>query len=133
MAHKSADNDHFGWKLSRDCIRDTLMMKREHMLSRTGLGRVLYTTSIRALRETQLSPYEEPMTAGRYLAKQTLKRMPHDVVIVVRGGLIEEVRSNNPFLSVYIADYDSNDPDRDIADLEEAEERGTMPDMHIVY
>jgi hypothetical protein len=34
---------------------------------------------------------------------------------------------------VYIADYDSDDPDRDTTDLEEAEERGTMPDMSIVY
>ena len=133
MAHKPADKTHYGWKLSRACIRDTLMMKREHLLTRSGLGRALYSSNIRALRETQLAPYEETMTAGRYLAKQTLKRMPHDVVIVVRRGFVEEVRSNNPFLSVYIADYDSDDPDRDTTDLEEAEERGTMPDMHIIY
>ena len=133
MEKKPVSKRHYGWCLSRACIRDTLMMKRDHLLKTAGLGRELYAANIMALRETQLAPYEETMTAGRYLARQTLKRMPHDVVIVVRGGLVEEVRSNNPFLSVFIADYDSDDPSRDTTDLEEAEERGSMPDMSVVY
>lgn len=126
------DHD-FGWNLSRACIRDTMMMKRERLLKKSGLGRVLYSCNIRALRATRLAPYQEPMTAGRYLAKQELKRMPHDVVIVVRGGCVREVRSNNPFLSVYIADYDGSGLDCDLLERAEAEERGSMPDMHVVY
>lgn len=117
-----------GWELSRNCIRDTMMMKRENLLTKSGLGRALYNANMRLLRETQLAPHKETMTAGRYLDKQKLKRTPHDVVIIVRDGHVVQVRSNNPFMSVYIADYDNDD-----SELEEAEERGIMSDMHIVY
>lgn len=52
----------------------------------------------------------------------------------IRGGLIQEVRSTNPYTTVYIADYDAGheDPDEE-ARLCDAEERGNQPDMHVVY
>ena len=63
---------------------------------------------------------------------QTSKRSAPEIVIVVRGGLVQEVRSTNPHTTVHIADYDLDDPDG-IAVTEEAEERGTHSDMHVVY
>ena len=55
-----------------------------------------------------------------------------DIVIIVRGGMVQEVRSNNPLTTVYIADYDLDSVDEN-AITEEAERRGMLSDMHIVY
>ena len=52
--------NHFGWKLSRDCIRDTLLTKRLGALKEAvGFAKSLYDLNIRALRETQLAPQHE--------------------------------------------------------------------------
>ena len=72
------------------------------------------------------------MLPNRYLEKQRLKRVAPDIVITVRGGLVQEVRSTNPFTTVYIADYDLDSPDENAA-TEDAEERGNWSDMHTVY
>lgn len=119
--------------LSRACIRDTLMMKRECPERMTGLALGLYNLNVQMLRHGQLAPHMETrMIPNRYLDMQTSKRSAPEIVIVVRGGLVQEVRSTNPYTTVHIADYDLDDPDG-IAVTEDAEERGTRSDMHIVY
>ena len=57
---------------------------------------------------------------------------PADVVIYVRGGIVQEVRSNDPYLAVTVVDYDETDADR-LEDLEEAEKVGEQDGMRVVY
>lgn len=119
--------------LSRECIRDTLLLKRLCPEKMTGLALGLYSLNVQTLRRGQLAPHvETKMIPRRYLDLQVQKRSASGIVIVIRGGLVQEVRSTNPFTTVYIADYDLDGPE-EIAATEEAEERGTRPDMHIVY
>ena len=59
-------------------------------------------------------------------------RAAPEIVIVVRGGHVEEVRSTNPYTRVYIADYDDGREDQ-LEKLYDAEERGSAPDMHVIY
>lgn len=128
------NTEHPGWLLSRGCIRDTMLAKRSGVLYKVdGLLTACYDINIRALRDTQLAPYQEVMREGRYREKFLLKKIAADVVIVVRGGMVEEVRANNPYTRVWIADYDDNGSDEDADSLEEAEERGIASDMHVVY
>ena len=128
------NKEHPGWQLSRDCIRDTMLAKRSGALNdTTALINSLYAINIRALRDTQLAPYQEVMREGRYLEECLMRKAPSDVVIVIRGGMVEEVRSNNPYTSVWIADYDDNGSGSHTDELEDAEERGNAPDMHVVY
>ena len=131
---RQANPDHPGWRLSRNCIRDTLLAKREGALKADGRFEALYRMSIRSLRDTQLAPHQCPWRKNRILDMLTLKRAAPEVVIVVRRGLIEEVRASNPYVKVLVADYDldRDDPDQD-ALICDAEERAAMPDMHIVY
>lgn len=121
-----------GFNLSRECIRDTLQSKRDGSYKQSGLALALYNANIRALRATQLAPYSEVMRAGRYMQTLLMKRTAPEIVIVIRGGLVQEVRSTNPFTSVTIANYDRNDSAYQDT-LEEAEERAAQHDMHIVY
>ena len=119
--------------LSRNCIRDTLLMKRLCPEKMVGLALSLYNLNVQTLRRGQLAPHvETKMLPGRYLEKQRLKRVAPDIVITVRGGLVQEVRSSNPYTTVYIADYDLDSPEENAA-TEDAEERGNWPDMHVVY
>ena len=119
--------------LSRECIRDTLMMKRACPEKMTGLALGLYNLNVQTLRHDQLAPHvETKMIPRRYLDMLTQKRSASDIVIVIRGGLVQEVRSTNPYTTVYIADYDLDGPE-EIAATEEAEERGTRLDMRVVY
>ena len=119
--------------LSRECIRDTLLMKRLCPEKMVGLALSLYNLNVQMLRRGQLAPHvETKMLSGHYLEKQRLKRAAPDIVITVRGGLVQEVRSSNPYTTVYIADYDLDSPEENAA-TEDAEERGNWPDMHIVY
>lgn len=121
--------------VSRECIRDTLMVKRRFGKAVPHDIRPLYNLGVQNLRCGQLAPYvETKLTANRYLEKYNLKRVAPEIIIVVRGGMVEEVRSTNRYTSVLVADYDRDhdDPDQDEL-LCEAEERGNQPDMHIVY
>ena len=119
--------------LSRNCIRDTLLMKRLCPEKMVGLALSLYNLNVQTLRRGQLAPHvETKMLPGRYLEKQRLKHVAPDIVITVRGGLVQEVRSSNPYTTVYIADYDLDSPEENAA-TEDAEERGNWPDMHVVY
>ena len=72
------------------------------------------------------------MRPHRYLDLQAQKRNAPDIVITVRGGLVQEVRSTNSYTTIYVADYDMDSPD-EIAAAAEARERAMLPDMHIVY
>lgn len=121
--------------VSRECIRDTILAKRECGKTMNGLTRQIYNIGIRNLRSGQLSPYvEKKMRANRYLDMQTSKRAAPAIVVVIRGGLVQEVRSTNPYTTVYIADYDADheDPEEE-ARLCDAEERGIQSDMSVVY
>lgn len=121
-------------ELSRACIRDTLMLKRDHLLQQSQLGYALYTANIRTLRSSQLAPYRSPWNTNRIGNMQKIKRAAPDIVIILRGGLVQEVRASNPYTRVYLADYDidHDDPTEEAA-LCEAEERGCEADMHVVY
>ena len=119
--------------LSRECIGDTLLLKRLCPDKMTGLALALYNLNIQTLRRGQLAPYvETKMLPNRFLDIQAQKRAAPDIVITVRGGMVQEVRSTNPYTTVYIADYDTDSPDENAA-TEDAEERGMWSDMHIVY
>lgn len=119
--------------LSRACIQDTLLMKRLCPEKMEGLALALYKLNVQTLRRGQLAPHvETKMLPNRYLDKQKLKRAAPDIVITVSGGMVQEVRSTNPYTTVYIADYDVDSPEENAA-TEDAEERGNWSDMHIVY
>ena len=120
-------------EMSRECIRDTLLMKRECREQMVGLALGLYNLNVQELRRGQLAPHvERKMLPNRFLDMQKQKRAAPDIVIVVRGGMVQGVRSTNPFTTVYIADYDLDSPEENAA-TEDAEERGMWPDMHDVY
>ncbi len=121
--------------LSRECIRDTLMYKRDKaQWKQSGLARSLYVRNIRMLRAGQLAPQTDSLQADRYGKRLALKQAAADIVIVVRGGLVQSVRSTNPFTRVYVADYDGehDSPDEE-AMLNDAEERGNASDMYTVF
>ena len=119
--------------LSRECIRDTMLLKRQCPEKMEGLALSLYNLNIQELRRGQLAPHvETKMLSNRFLDMQAQKRAAPDLVITVRGGLVQEVRSTNPYTTVYIADYDLDSPEENAA-TEDAEERGNWSDMHIVY
>lgn len=119
--------------LSRECIRDTYLAKRQTHGKLDGLILGVYNQNMRILREGQLRPYtERKMLPNRFLARQFRKRYPADVVIYVRGGLVQEVRSNDPYLDVTVVDYDETDADR-LEDLGEAEKVGEQDGMRVVY
>ena len=64
-----------GWKLSRECIHDTLLAKRSGALRGcNGFMRGLYNLSITRLRETQLAPFTDDAQPGRYLELYRQKR-----------------------------------------------------------
>ena len=119
--------------ISRECIRDTLLLKRQFGKNIPGPYRAIYTLGVQNLRRGQLAPHaEQKMRAGRFLDRQNRMRAAPEIVIAVRGGRVEEVRSTNPYTIVYIADYDDDREDQ-LEKLYDAEERGNAPDMHIVY
>lgn len=124
-------------QFSRQCIHDTLMYKRDRRQWNhpNGLIRVIYNHGVQLLRSGQLAPYtEEKMRVNRILDLQTLKRAAPEIVVTIRGGLVQEVRSTNPYMRVWIADYDIDHEDEaEEQRLSDAEERGQEPDMHVVY
>ena len=118
-------------ELSRECIRDTLMYKRDPAQWRNGDFRALYSYSIQRLRSGQLAPHrEQKMLPGRFLKMQTEKRAAAEIIIVVRGGHVDAVLSSNPYTNVMIADYGDDNMERK---LDEAEERAAQPGMKSVY
>lgn len=134
-ANSFACSTHPGWKLSRDCIQDAYIAKRTGVFDEGGLASKLCSLILHQLRETQLAPHqEEKMVVGRYLKKQQEKWHAPDVVVVLRGGLIQSVYSSNPFTQVFVADYDLHDPDDDEYEARKsAEDRVAKGDMHEVY
>ena len=119
--------------VSRESIRDTLLLKRHFGKHIPGFYRSIYNLGIQNLRRGQLAPHiEKKMLAGRFLDRQNLMRAAPEIVIVVRGGRVDEVRSTNPYTRVYIADYDEDREDQ-LEKLYDAEERGSASDMHVIY
>lgn len=121
--------------LSRACIQDTLLAKRQGIAAQKGLVRILYDFNISTLRRGQLAPHvETAMRANRFLEKQAIKNAAPTIVVVIRGGLVQEVRSTNPYTQLFIADYDTDGCDASqLQQLKDAAERGNQPDMHVVY
>ena len=119
--------------MSRACIRDTMLMKRLCRDQMKGIALELYIFNMQELRHGQLAPHvETKMLPNRFLEMQKLKRAAPEIVVVLRDGLIQQVLSTNRFAKVYIADYDVSS-DEEYERTEEAEERGSMSDMHMVY
>lgn len=119
--------------VSRECIRDTLLLKRNLGKHIPALYRSIYNLGVQNLRRGQLAPHvEKKMLTGRFLDRQNIIRTAPEIVIAVRNGRVEEVRSTNPYTHVYIADYD-NDREDQLDKLYDAEERGSVSDMHVIY
>lgn len=130
-----ACNTHPGWKLSRDCIQDAFIAKQTGVFNEGGLAAKLCALILHQLRETQLAPHRESrMVPERYLQKQREKRQAPDIVVVLRGGMVQAVHSTNPYTQIYIADYDIHEDDTAGYELcEVAEDRVAKGDMHEVY
>ena len=117
--------------LSRECIHDTLMYKRNPDQWNDHRFRALYRTTVQRLRAGQLAPHtERKMLSGRYLKMQLDKRAASEIIVVIRGGHVDAVLSTNLYTKVMIAD--NGDPDAE-CELDEAEERAAQPDMKYVY
>lgn len=117
--------------LSRECIHDTLMYKRDPDQWKDDRFRALYNTTIQRLRSNQLAPHVEPrIMAGRYLKMQLDKRAASEIIVVIRCGHVDAVLSTNPYTKVMIADYSDREMERE---LDDAEERAAQPDMKYVY
>ena len=117
--------------LSRECIRDTLMYKRDPAQWKDHRFRTLYSNTMQRLRVGQLAPHvEQRMQTGRYLNMQLDKRAASEIIIVIHHGHVDAVLSTNPYTKIMIAD--NGDPDAE-CELDEAEERAAQPDMKYVY
>lgn len=114
--------------LSRSCIRDTLLAKKNDAYRSSSLALSLYVANIRLLRCTHLAPCKESAQPLRYLRLAKQKKAAPELVIVLRGGQIEKVQSTNPFVKAYIADYDHPSDS-----LDEAEEIAARLHMHTIY
>ena len=114
-------------ELSRECIRDTLLAKRVYGKRINRMIGPLYNHTIARLRQEQLAPYiEKAMHTDRILEMLYAKRHAPEVLIVVRGGMIAEVRSTNPFTAVLIDDQSE-------CGLGTAQESAATPGMYKVY
>ena len=117
--------------LSRECIRDTLMYKRDRSQWNDSRFRTLYRATIQRLRTGQLAPYiEQKMLSRRYLKMQLDKRAASEIIVVTRDGHVDAVLSTNPYTKVIIADYSDRDTE---CEVDIAEDRATQPDMKYVY
>lgn len=114
--------------LSRSCIRDTFLAKKNGAYRSSGLALSLYVANIRRLRSTQLSPCKESAQPLRYLRLAEQKKAAPELIIVLRGGRIDEVQSTNPYVKAYVADYDHPSDS-----LNEIEEIAAHLHMHMIY
>ena len=121
-------------EVSRECIRDTLLAKRQCREQLTGFVRQVYNLGVRNLRDGQLAPHREPWHENRILDMQTERRHPPKIIIFVRNGIVEEVFSTNPNTNVMVADYDMDyENSEQMKWLRETEDRAGQPDMYSVY
>lgn len=117
--------------LSRECIRDTLMYKRDPDQWKDNRFRALYRATVQRLRTGQLAPYiEQKMLSGRYLKMQLDKRAASEIIVVIRDGHVDAVLSTNPYTKVMIADYSDRDME---CEVDIAEDRAAQPDMKYIY
>ena len=114
--------------LSRSCIRDTLLAKKNGAYRSSGLALSLYVANIRLLRSTQLAPCKESAHPLRYLHLAEQKKAAPELIIVLRGGQIDKVQSTNPYVKAYVADYDHPSDS-----LDESEEIAARLHMHTIY
>lgn len=114
--------------LSRSCIRDTLLAKRNGAYRTSGLALSLYVVNIRLLRSTQLAPCKESAQPRRYLRLAEQKKAAPELIIVLRSGQIDKVQSTNPYVKVFVADYDHPSSLQD-----ETEEHSAYLQMHTIY
>lgn len=119
---------HPGYLLSRSCIHDTLHSKRNGSYTSSGLAHSLYAVTIKSLRATQLAPCTETLQPLRYLHMYQQKKAAPQIAVVVRGGRVVEVRSSNPYTTVWVADYDRASDVMDEADAHIAQVH-----MHTIY
>ena len=114
-------------ELSRECIRDTLLAKRTYGKRINRMIAPLYNHTIVRLRQGQLAPYiEKAMRTNRILEMLDAKRHAAEVVVVMRDGVIAEVRSTNPFTVVVIDDQGEYNHGT-------AQESTATPGMYEVY
>ena len=114
--------------LSRSCIRDTLLAKKNGAYRTSGLALSLYVVNIRLLCRTQLAPCKEAAQPLRYLRLADQKKAAPELIVVLRGGRIDKVQSTNPYTKVFIADYDHPS-----ILLDEAEEHALHLHLHTIY
>jgi len=135
MSGTLTGDKHPGWHLSRECIQDTIIAKRAGVFRSGGVLLPLVSANLKLLRETQLAPHiEAKMIACRYSKMNLEKTAAPDIVIVLRGGIIQTVCSTNPYTRIFVADYDIDAPDDDEIETREiAEERIAQGDMQAVY
>ena len=117
---------HPGYLLSRACIHDTLQSKRNGSYTSGGLAHSLYAVTIKSLRATQLAPCTETLQPLRYLHMYQQKKAAPQIAVIIRGGRVVEVRSSNPYTTVWIAD-----DERNLDIMDEADKR--IDQMHIIY
>lgn len=84
MQKNEVANLHPGWKLSRKCVYDTLMSKRTGEYEQNQFFRVIYNTSIRNLRRTQLAKFDSKYIVGRILKMQEEKKKERVYKITIR-------------------------------------------------
>lgn len=96
--------------LSRSCIRDTLLAKRDGAYRTSGLALSLYVVNIHLFRSTQLAPCKESAQPRRYLR------------------LAEQKKAAHPYVKVFVADYDHPS-----SLLDETEEHAAHLQMHTIY
>ena len=84
MQKNEVANLHPGLKLSRKCVYDTLMSKRTGEYEQNQFFRVIYNTSIRNLRRTQLAKFDSKYIVGRILKMQESKKQNRVYEITIR-------------------------------------------------
>lgn len=118
---------HPGYLLSRSCIHDTLLSKRNGSYMSSGLAHSLYVVTIQSLRATQLAPCEKILQPLRFLHLYQQKKSAPEIAVIVHNGSVVKVCSTNPYTTVWVADYDRV-PDV----MDEADERITQLCMHTI-
>ncbi len=90
MAASSTSDTHPGWKLSRECIYETINAKRSGIFKQCGTMVALVTSTIQDLRETHLAPHiETKLIANRYAVRQTLKTIHNTQCDCCKEGIFD--------------------------------------------
>ena len=115
--------------VSRECIHDTLMVKRNYGKKAAHFS--IYRAAISRVREQLSRSAPQKMRVNRFLDEQKEKRSAPFIIVTLSGGLVSSVHSTNKYTQVEVLDYDVDDMDRDFTLEDELEER--KKDMHQVW